>query len=626
MGRSLSPGSITAAGTQVAVTATDAFNANDPVFIDWKSGGIHNFNSVIAAAALTAGPSTTYYTADQSDSTFATSTSVTLADGSLIVLMASRNASNQYKMTARKYTAKGALLASNIIEAASANTLLNLRACVLSNGNIAIGYLFNSSSGKWIILNPQMQPLYSGTSGAATMYHIQETNNGGFLILHANGIQFISATGSSSNVYSGSVNTPGIQDELNDNALTSDNVRSATLTNYAPVGISGGGYGFIFASNVGVFYVQVNADGTARGAVATLVSYGSQSVAYCRYARNAATGNICWAEELQSNIGNYGIVADDGTIVKASASLNIVTSGGAQYLKVISDSASGFMIFGSDATPQWTAYYMSATGVAKTGYPKVLGSQTHSTDVWRLLRLSTGIVFLCPPTAATLYQMNYYFFTPASTGTETTQTLYAFGNGNSFMTASALVTGDKVYGVVTTGAAPGVAADQVIFSIDNTGAKLVSPCYTGFQYGSATVPRLTLDASGVTFNTIGSNATQTLITTYDINLNLIQSYTISDVFWNAHIISSGYQTRYCDVGYNFVTATPAKGIAFVKQKSTVLLGVAASTVAAGQRLVVNTKGLYTGSWASAQSFDHSSNNPPGNKGWINNGIISLTGF
>ncbi len=620
---------VPAGSTQVTVTATDSFVANDPVFMDWKSGSINNFNNVLAAAALTAGPSTSYFTADQSDSTGATSISVTLPDGCLVMVIASRNASNQYKMTARKYTAKGALLASNIIEATTANTLFNLRGCVLSNGNIAIGYLSASTTGKWAILNPQMQVLYSGSTGGPTMYHIQETNNGGFLVLHSQGIEFKSATGASTTIYSGSVNTPGIQDELNDNALTSDNYRSATLTNYAPVNISGGGYGFIFASNVGVFYVQVNADGTVRGSLATLASYGSQSVSFCRYARNAATGNICWAEELASNIGNYGIVGDDGTIIKASASLNVVTSGGGQYLKLISDSASGFMLAATDATPQWTVYYMSATGVAKTGYPKVIGSQTHSTDVWRMLRLSTGIVFLCPPSAYALYSMSYYFFTPASVGAETSQVLYAFGAGNSFMTSSAMVVSDKVYGVVTTGASPGTAADQVIFSIDNTGAKSASPCYTGVQYASASVPRLVLDQSGLLFSTIGSTASQTLISTYDLQLNSIQSYTITDVFNTAHIYNDGYTLRFCDVGYNFATATPAKALAVVKQKSTVLIGLAAAPAAAGAQLVVNTKGLYSGptSWkTTSQTFDHSGNNPPGNKGWINNGIINLAGL
>ncbi|MGE4402862.1 MAG: hypothetical protein AB7F61_14400 [Desulfobulbus sp.] len=615
--------------TQVKVTAADHFEVNDPVFLDWKSGSINNFNNVLAAAALTAGPSTTYFTADQSDSTGATSISVYLPDGSLVMVMASRNASNQYKMTARKFTSKGAPLASNIIEASTANTLFNLRACVLSNGNIAIGYLSNSATGKWAILNPQMQVIYSGSTAGPTMYHIQETNNGGFLVLHSKGIQFISATGTQVTVYNGSVNTPGTQDELNDNALTSDNYRSATLTNYAPVGISNGGYGFIFASDVGVFYIQINADGTARGAVANLTSYGSQAVSSCRYARNAATGNICWAEQLQSNVGNYGIVGDDGAIIKASASLSVVTSGGGQYLKLISDSASGFMLAATDATPQWTVYYMSAGGVAKTGYPKIIGSQTHSTDVWRMLRLSTGIVFLCPPTAATLYQMNYYFFTPSSTGTETTQILYAFGAGNSFMTSSAMVVNDVVYGVVTTGAAHGTAADQVIFSIDTAGVKSASPCYTGVQYASATVPRLVLDASGLAFSTIGSTTSQTLISTYDLQLNNIQSYTITDVFSAAHICNDGYTLRFCDVGYNFTTTTPAKALAVVKQKPTVLLGVAASPAAPGAQLLVNTKGLYSGfaAWkTTSQTFDHSGNNPPGNKGWINNGVISLGGF
>ncbi|WFS02768.1 hypothetical protein [Rhizobium tumorigenes] len=68
---------------------------------------------------------------------------------------------------------------------------------------------------------------------------------------------------------------------------------------------------------------------------------------------------------------------------------------------------------------------------------------------------------------------------------------------------------------------------------------------------------------------------------------------------------------------------------FIKNKATVLLGVAAAACVAGGQLVVNTQGIYncSPSWATTvATFDHSSNSPPGNKGWVDNGLISLKGL
>jgi hypothetical protein len=627
MSRTLSSGDIQApeqpAGTQVTVTATDAFDINDPVFIDWKTGTINDLDGILAAAALTAGPATTYFTAsDHSASTFASSTSVTLADGSIVIVLISRDAANNYQMVANKYSQKGVLLAKSVLRATGAVTLGNLVAILLSNGNIAVSWISASTTGIWAILSPSLQTLYTGSTTAAIVFHLQATNNGGVVILNSAGIDTVTSAGVKTTTVAATQISPATSDEINNKAITADSSGCYSLTNYRPADISTGGFGYIYYNSTGVYYSQINADGTLRGTLSTLQSWGSQGIASAKYAVSS-TGNIMWALSLTLSVGYYGVVGDNGSIAKAGALMTSQIGNGGS-IQLVSDANGGFVLITNNAT-NWNIRYTSSAGVDVATFPKVLAPYVNAYGV-KTIKLSTGIVFSC---SGTSYDVKYSFIDLVGTFLVNNATLYAFGGGASAQALSAFVMGDTMYGISTAG--NGGAVDMVVFAITNAGVLTLATAVLGLSLVPTNPLRLALDQSNQYIHTIASGTSQTVVSTFDLSLNQLQSYTITNVFANAHIRNFGYGFLFCDIGGSggFSTATPANAAAFVKNKSTVLLGVASGPVAAGGQLTVNTKGLFPApaSWkTAAQSFDHSSNNPPGNKGHINNGVIALTGF
>ncbi|GEM_PF-2122674 len=626
-------GASVSGATQVTVTASDAFAAGDPVFVDWKTGSINNLNGMFsAAAALTAGPATVYYTAaDHATSTFAGSTAVTLADGATVLFVASRDAANNRKLIAYKYSAKGALLAKNQL-ATQTSSIGALIAAVLSNGNIALGYLSASASGVWLIIGPTMQIITSGVSAGASQRHIQPTSNGGFILVHSSGISFISAAGAVTDIIASTSTDLAISDEVNGDQLTHDTPACQGLINYRPAAISAGGYGYIGYNTTEAYYVAVNADGSLRSGPVTLQS-GMGGLADVKYAVSS-TGAIMWAASSNLGTGYYGVITDAGVTVKAATALTGIANNGSSggYLRLVSDTAGGFVLIGGDntsGTQAWSILCTSSAGAAVAGFPKALISGCQFPR-FAIARLSTGTVCVYP--AAGSYGLRYTFVNLAGTFAVHGASIYSFGGGASDEAISLLTLNDTVYGVATAGA--GGAADAIIFYIVTTGALAVATCGLGISPVPTKMLRMLPDPVETGIHVVGSSATQTVVATYGLSLDQGSVYTIANVLADAHIRRYGYGLLFCDTGgtggssNSFVTATPANAAAFVKAKPTVLLGVAAADVAAGGQLAVNTQGTYTClNWRTAgQNFDHSANNPAGNAGSVNNGVIHLKGL
>lgn len=594
-----------ATSTQVVIACTDAFNQNDAVFLDYQSNTINNLTGQVVANALTAGPAGIGFSTGQAGITSASGNIVELTDGTFVVAAVSNASTNTYMMTATRYDAQGNILARNILESATAaNTAIgSVNLTVLSNGNIAVTYLHNSSTGKWKILSQTMQVLFAGMATGPSIYYVQELINGRFFLINSSGIDTVSATGVMTNIAITSVGQQGvaIQAELNDDQEKQYNSRNITLENYAPIRISAGGYGLIIGSSTGVSYVQLNADGTQRGSTSVLATYGSQGVTSVTAALSS-TGNICWAVSLTSNVGSYGVVADNGSIVKASTALTSVLTGGGK-VKILPDAVGDFVILGTDTTPQWNILYITSAGVPKATFPKVLTSTTGNGDE-KVVKLSTGIVFInCP----TIYNFKSILILTDGTISEQ-QATWLFGSGNSGGKVATFVYNDTVYGACTTGA--GGNCDFAVFTISNAGVVDASAQFTGVTLPITSPIAIMLDTSQNYFNVAGSG----IIATFGMDKRAIQTY-------GAGTSGAKYKAKKHSIWMH----GQANTVTNYKIKSTVLLGVAASAAAAGGLLVVNTKGIFPTTFKANKAFTHAANNPPGNAGWISNGIISLTG-
>jgi hypothetical protein len=611
---SAAAGAVGAGGaTQVEVVVSDDFTKDDAVFMDYKAGTINNFNRLVASNALAAGPATASYTTDQASPVAAWGNRITYDDGSFAIIAASRDVGNVYKLTATRYSVKGIITAKNTIEVASANSIANINAVLLSNGNIGITYLYNAAAGKWAILGPAMQQLTTGGFTGATVYYVQETNDGGFVAIHVNGIGKVSAAGVLTNT-DFNIGEVAIQTGENDDQTNQYNARCPTLNNRKLIPISGGGYGVIFSNSTSVNYVQLNADGTPRGAVVVLAAYGSQGVSFTNAARSP-NGNICWGISLTSNVGHYGVVADDGTVIKGQTALAAVLGGGGQYLKIVTDELGDFVILGSESGTQWNILYVSAAGVAKATYPKVLAATTAGINRARSLKLSTGVVLLHPPTT---YDLQSIFV--ANNGVvQAPKRVWNFISGNSSMEIAALVYNDKIYGAATTGA--GGNCEMVLFTIDNTGATEAAAVYPGVTLPVGVPLAIMMDPSNTLIHVAGTG----VIASYGLDKQLVQTYLNSSIVSGMKFKSQQYAIHMHDPSGQ-VGGAPNLAALNVKVKSTVLLGVAAASAAKGTALLVNTEGIFTTTFKASQNFDHSANNPPGNAGFISNGIINLKGF
>ncbi|WFS02769.1 hypothetical protein [Rhizobium tumorigenes] len=510
---SSSTAAVVAAGsTQVVVKAADAFAVNDPVFMDWNTGAINNLNKITAATALTAVPATTYFTAsDQAASVSSTNSSVVLSDGSVVQFMASNDSTGGpvYALWARKFSSKGVLLGKYYLGALNVSVMCS---ALLTNGNVVLIAGNGSSTGNFFIFNPSLR-LIATASANAIPKHVQPTNNGGFIISHNAGLSFVSATGAMTSLGAWTASAPAISDEINGDGRLSDVGNCSGLTNYAPLPLSGGGFGYVLYNVSGVYYAPINADGTPIVAPVTLQAWSSQVASQVNVAISPTTGNIMWAANLSGVTGYYGITARNGNVVLASTSLApIAAIASAQGLiSLVSDANGNFVLVGS-ASGNWTILLISSAGVPLSTFPKVLGTFAAGTTGGRLLKLSTGTVFIFSGALST-YSYNYSFISLAGAFSVSSALLYGIapGSGQTFAT---LILNDTVFGVVTGGTS--TIADAAIFSIANDGSINSSPCYFGFSVGvtaNASL-RINYDASQQQLYVIGMGASgQTAIAT-----------------------------------------------------------------------------------------------------------------
>lgn len=633
-----------AAQTQISVTATDRFELNDPVFVDWRTGAIVNQNAMIAAPALNAGPALATFSATEFPATGTTcSNSVVLPDGSLVVLVGMVNTStNLAALSIHKYSAKGVLLTKTVVEqAVSGNSSYcpsYLSLAMLSNGNIVACYTTAASViGNWAIFNQNLQLQYNGkipSEGQAshTLY-LQPLINGGFIALHNRGIYSVSAAGVPANVLALNLYSisSAYQDELANNALTQDTHQSSTLINLQPAKLADGGYGFILPTMTGITYCKVKPDGTL-GTSNILANWGSQSLGAAKFAVLTG-GDIAWAVTTQATMGFWGIVSPEGMVIKASTQLGAATLSNFQLMPDASNRAV-IMYYDSSATQ---LRYFTATGTDVATFPRAAGITWLGGGFGSAFKLSTGTLLIGGSTASGGYIYNYVFV--RLDGTLKTGELAGFKQGYNSLSLGGMVVNDTVYGMAIAGNDNSISMpDQIVFSFSSAGVLSTNAQFVGAQLFVKGYVRLQLDITGKFMHAItgiGRDAsTATMISTIELStLSLRQTYQVSYNLQAVRIRSYAQGLLFLDTTAgntsNFAAASqPLFGV-FVKARATTLLGVAAAPAEPGEQLPVNTKGVYaaSSSWRlAAQSFDQSANNPPGNAGFLNNGVINLKGL
>jgi hypothetical protein len=606
----------TAGSTAVEVVATDAFSKGDLAFMDYQTNTINNLKNDLVSLALTAGPTAAAFGTGQAGATAMQGTTVDLPDGTFIVAAASIAGGTTGTVTVTRYDLRGAILNRIVVET-GVGGIGSLAMTLLTTGHIALTYTVSAVGGIWNILSQSLQTVYRGSSIGNGCHYIQETNDGGFFGLHATGITKVNADGTTSTIAL-DVGTPALQNESQDNQAMAYSTRCVSYENKKPISISSGGYGVVFCNSTSVNLVRLNADGTQRGATVILGTWASQLPASI-LAAQAANGNICWAATFTSNVGKYGIVADDGSIIKATTDFPVALgSTGSQRAKLLANAAGDFLLTSADSsgTINLNALQMTSAGVNRATCPKTLAPFSGNAD-HLALRLSTGIAHIFYSNVG--YNQKTVFV--ANDGTVgPVRSLWAFGGGNNYIKVSAIVFNDKIYGVATAG--NGGNCDMAIFTIDNTGAVDAVPQYTGVTIpmsggSDATKPWVLMDPSNKYFNVVATG----IVATYDLNKKTIQTY----------IGGSALGGVKCKArGYSIVMHQPLDGsimgVSFLKIKSTVLLGVCADAAAADSKVTVNTKGLFFTPYKANRTFDTSGNNPPGNSGFISNGLINLKGF
>ncbi len=635
--------------TQVALKASDVFALKDPVFADWKTGECLNLNSMVTGPALAAGPALSTFTAAEGtylNNSNSTANAMRLPDGSMLVLVAALDGAAQAAYyTLRKYSVKGVLLTSMLLAShipGNGSTMpmpTGLCLALLDNGNYAVSYAYQfNSMTNWAIISPNMQLLFTGTTTTQSTggFHLQPVTGGGFLLSYSKGLNLISAAGVVSSVFA--IDTSGyslgLQDELLCDGLKADTPQNATLLNYQPVILPAGGYGYFFSSATGYSFHKVSAAGALVTSV-VLASWGAQAFYGGRAALSATTGNIAWVCNSTNAGGFYGVISQDGAVVKASASAGIK-----QYstsMRLLADAAGGFVLCTWDGAV-WNVRCMSATGIDLAGFPKVLlnGASIIMAERTHVMSLSTGTLFLAG-IGADPYGISYAWISTA--GVIKTGLLYSFKNaGNSAMVFNATVINDTVYGFCATGAAQGGGVpDLVMFTVSNTGEVVRAPYFLGsvVYYESL---KIALDYTGkylyVAFGLGNQTPGTSMVATFDLsNLSLVQTYTIPFAIQNCRVRAYSQGLYFFDHSAvntsQFPKATPPTFGVFVKPRSTTLVGVAATPAAKGDVFPVESKGLFSLSdaWKSvAQTFDQSVSNPPGNSGSINNSLINLKGF
>lgn len=639
-----SASSSAAAGTQLTVNASDVFKANDPVFMDWKTGEFINQNVVPSVAALASGPSMSSFTLEEVASVgsgvLVGSAAAVTADGTLFLLASTAIVINStYRATVilTKLSSKGALLAKiNVMPTAPNMTAYYVDGLIteLSNGNILVTCSLNTI-GNWAIYSPDLQLIGSGTG--SPVKHIQPTDNGGALLLSGLGIELMAATGARTALVSAAITSLAMSDEVNDNgSLTSQGKNP-----YAPFGISAGGFGYLYLTADALYFARFNSNGTLRGAPLT-VNPTISGMGATHYAVSSANGNIMWAMSAAGNPGGgglYGIVSDTGlSVVSPTAITNHSQSYGT--FRLISDASGNFLLFTfnyDSGLNDWYVNYMQPNGAAAFGGARKIGKggNTINTSITisnvSVFKLSTGTVLIFGGTQ-TEYSFRYVFID--LTGNVTYAVLNNFGYGNSGVYLAGLVIDDKVYGVCSTLSDP----QMLSFSISNTGQLSKTPLTIGTGTGNLSLVRVVLDASKKCFHALQSlatGATTTVVVSIDLTTKMIQSFQVSQFLLASRIVTFSKGLLCTNTNINAVapltqpTSGPTLTALFVKPRSTILIGVAGTDADPNDPLLINTKGTFSTSsaWrAVSQAFDHSANSPQGNAGAINSGLITLKGL
>jgi hypothetical protein len=644
--------SVGGAQTQLAVTANAPFELNDLVFVDWKTGAIVNQSNMPPKAALATGPTLQAFFYDDFPGATANSVgSLTQIgpDGSMYLLASGYSGSGPYRrsITLYKYNSRGVVQAKgqvfNVSNDNSVAILVN--SCsfsLLSNGNILVTWLTgqNVSTISFSILNPSLRAIYSGTIAGASgvgvgigVFHIQPTSNGGAILFTGNGIDYVSATGVTSRPVTSLLSALAWHNHLKD--------ANAPYDTYAkPVPVksgTAGAFGYVFTSSSGsggCYYAVIEADGSLRGAVVTLIAAVYQQLCI---AVSPTTNNIMWSNYIS---GYYGVVSDAGVVVKASSALtNANTTIG---IRLSSDAGGNFLIVSCNLSDyKWYLRYMTPAGVdVSAASPLVsLGSNVGPYNAPVVAKLTTGTVYLLPCSTNTSWA--YYAFVNNAGVVVKLELLLNFGysGGGTGLGFSVTVFNDMVYGAASVGLTSS-PVDLLTFTISNTGVTVLSGDAMNAITGRGTIDvsypiRSFVDETGkyLYFVCTTVSSSYLVVITYDLNLNFL-SYTnfntVTQAFYNSsniRVFAQGLLLSGAS-GYNDASSLGTLAV-YLKPKTTILLGVAANAAAEGGALVVNTKGVFPVSspWKAVfQTFDASANVPAGNSGFMSSGFINLKGF
>lgn len=646
----------------VSVTAADGFNTGDPVFMTTDTGEVLNLNTIPAALALAAGRADDAWTNPTAGNSglYGTSTSIQLADGSIVVGSAvTGNGTPTYCVELHKYNTSGAITVSKqytpLTSDVSATAGYPILMALLSNGNIGFIYTagINTLQANWVIVNPTtLDVLYSGSNTAATTannstnFYLQPTNEGGFVYFNATGFYRVTGAG----VHSTLTTAAGLPFHNNTggnlaSSLYSSNAGTSTVATQ-PMSISSGGFGWIATNGTNVVYVRVNADGSLRGTTTIVATYtsdvggglfngGYYSKVFGTYAR-ATGGNIAWIYGGTTG-SKWGIIDDTGATVLASTALTALPDvNEVERMNVCNDNNGCFMISYHSTSTTLGINYVSSTGTPKATWPKSLstydGATVYGSRVW-MIPSSVGMYLIAPSSAN---QAQYSVVTNAGAMTVTAANLPTQGNVQypAVYMAFNLVS-DNLYILqhYFNGGAGGPGTTSCLVKLDTSGTMS-----TSFARDSSTATFNQNSTFCQWFNSavVGDDLIfggGQYVRVYSLSTLLVkQAITVSS-FWNGlghrhlvypgrHIIISLTGTG----GGSLNGGLTAKVIARVKYNPTVLLGVATIPAAAGSKVTVGTKGIFNTTWSVAQTFDQSAANPKGNKGSIAGSVMSLVGL
>lgn len=639
MGRSLNSGTLTTNGAGgatssiVSITGTDAFAKGDPVFLNYSSGDVIKLDSVPPNLALAAGNSSDRIQSSFSGTNGASATVVVGDGGTVRVSLTYSSGSTNIRLEAFKYNAQGALIATNTLLAASASGISRYTAVatLLSDGNV--GAVLSSASGqcRWYILDTNANILFSGTSSSAHAFNIQAITGGGFIFFTNTGFYRVTGAGVYSTLHTvtsfnvANNNTNGdISNEYNSSAVVAGNVRARFLS------ISSGGYGLFVFGTTNLSYYQFNADGSSRTSPVTVDTTGTPSLAVVA---TATGGNIGWVSYSSTDGARWGIVGDNGTIVLAAAGLaSSDTSGtGANKANIISDTNNCFFLTWSSASQATlNLNYVSATGTAKSTWPKTSGLNSNSSARVHLLKTTAGVAAFY--TNSTIFGLTVYM--ADTSGTVLTNGVLVFDLGGMAASmradtwASFAVDGTNIYGFYGTSASATNGIFNVLFRVNSSGSILsvlgTDTSSLGELRGNMVITSNEIKVVAGTFTRVYRLSDMVFkgVTTAPSNL----TYTANESIKSLVLGSTTYLFGTDGFLPSVFTSNGGAIVYRIKHYPTVLLGIAQTASTAGNKVSVGTKGVFNTTWNVAQTYDQSGNNPVGNKGSFAGSVATCLGL